>query len=586
MGALGRCGHELPCGAVRSRDRIADGPFAPQPHVVGMKLAALARLDRSARRLREILGVLTRYGLADWIASADAAWLKPLIGDARRELTEIPREQRVRRALAELGTTFIKLGQLLSTRPDVVGTAMAEELGTLREAAPADAAEQVIATLERELGGPIDELFLEFEHTPLASASIAQVHAVVLQDGTRAVVKVMREGVEAQVATDLDLLAGLAEFAEEHSATLRLYRPVALAAEFRRTLEGELDFARERSNLERFARAFADDATVRVPTPFRALCSRRVLTMERLEGIRVSDREALRESPIELGEFARRGAEMFLRMIFRDGFYHADPHAGNLLILEDGAVGVLDCGMVGHLDELLREDFEAALFAILQNDSRELADIVSRLGSVPQDADHDGLRRDLAALASDHFSRRADETDVAAAISALLDCVHRYRVFLPTPLAMLLRVLVMLEGLARSLEPRFQIAELLATHARAAVRRRLSLRETVRRLRRTQRDWRRLLEAVPRDGTEILRGLRLGRFELHLEHRRLEATVNRLVQGIVGAALFVGSAMLLSSRVPPCVGDLSIPGALGAALALLLFARLWSAIRIGRGERG
>ncbi|MBI5852213.1 MAG: AarF/ABC1/UbiB kinase family protein [Planctomycetes bacterium] len=549
-----------------------------------MKLAALARLDRSARRLREIVGVLGRYGLADWIASVDVAWLKSLLGATRRELIEIPREQRIRRALAELGTTFIKLGQMLSTRPDVVGTALAEELGRLREGAPADDPAVVIATLERELGRPLGELFASFQAEPLASASIAQVHGVVLHDGSSAVVKVMRAGVEDQVATDLDLLAALAEFAEEHSAGLRLYRPVAIAVEFRRTILGELDFTRERSNLDRFARTFADDPTVRFPAAVRELSSRRVLTMERLDGIRVSDREALQTAPIALGEFARRGAEMYLRMIFRDGFYHADPHAGNVLILRDGAVGVLDCGMVGHIDDLLREDFEAALFAVLQGDSRELADVVARLGAVPADVDHDGLRRDLAALAADHFSRGAGETDVTAAIEGLLDCVHRYHVFLPAPFALLLRVLVMLEGLARGLEPRFQLADLLGAYARSAVARRASLRETLRRLRRTHRDWRRLLEAMPRDAGEILRGLRQGRFELHLEHRRLETTVNRLVQGIVSAALFLGCALMLSQRVPPQIGDVSVPGALGAALAVLLFARLWLSIRGSRSD--
>ena len=209
-------------------------------------------------------------------------------------------------------------------------------------------------------------------------------------------VKVMHEGIDDVVERDLDILLAGAELMEKHAPQLRRYQPVATARYFQRTLMRELDFAYERRHLEQFADNFAEDATVHFPEVFAELCSSRVLTMERLRGVTVADRTKLVESGVDQVEFARRGANVFLEMIFRDGFYHADPHPGNLMMLEDGVVGMLDCGMVGRIDEGLREEIEALLLAAVDGDADELTEIVMRLGQTPPELDRDELRAELA----------------------------------------------------------------------------------------------------------------------------------------------------------------------------------------------
>jgi ubiquinone biosynthesis protein len=272
-----------------------------------------------------------------------------------QHIPDLKLEERVRLAFTELGTTFIKLGQVLSPRPDLAGPEIARELARLQADAPADPPEVIHAMIEAEFGKPVKALFAHFEDTPLASASVAQVHRARLKSGEEVVVKVQHQGIADKILPDLDILAGLAELAEKHSAQIRAYQPSAVVRQFRRTLLRELDFGFERRNLEEFAHHFAEDTTVHFPKAYEELSTKRVLTMERLDGVLGNDSKALAACGGDLNEFARRGATMYLQMIFRDAFYHADPHPGNLMLLPGVVVGVLDCGMVGRLDEELAE---------------------------------------------------------------------------------------------------------------------------------------------------------------------------------------------------------------------------------------
>ena len=339
-----------------------------------MKLESITRLPRDARRVGEIIAVLARYGLADWLKGLNYSWIQDRLRSAEGEaIHALKPEERVRLAFTELGTTFIKLGQMLSTRADLVGAAMADELAKLQAGTPADPAEKVNATIQAELGRSPGELFARFDPEPIASASIAQVHAARLPSGEEVVVKVQHAGITENIRSDLEILAGLAELAEKHSAVLRPLQPSATVRHFRRTLLRELDFTRERQHLEEFARHFADDDTVHFPAPIRSLSARRVLTMERLSGVPGTDPEALARCGADLNDFAWKGATMYLEMIFRDSFYHADPHPGNLMLLQGGVVGVLDCGMVGRLDEELRESIEELLVAVSERDAAQRA---------------------------------------------------------------------------------------------------------------------------------------------------------------------------------------------------------------------
>ena len=306
------------------------GQHNPKP----MKLNALTRLERNIRRTGEIVGVLAKYGLADWVKGLDYPWIQDRIKSFDGQpIPDLGIEQRVRLAFTELGTTFIKLGQMLSTRPDLVGPEMARELAHLQVAVPADPPEAVRNTIETEFGKPLSALFAQFSDAPLASASIAQVHLATLHSGEEVVVKVQHAGIAEKTAPDLDILTDLAGWVESHAPQIRRYQPIMVIQQFRRTLLRELNFTYECRNLEEFRGNFAQDDTVRFPRPYAEYSGRRVLTMERLKGILGTDSAALLASGDDLTELARRGANMYLQMIFRDAFYHADPHPGNVMLL-------------------------------------------------------------------------------------------------------------------------------------------------------------------------------------------------------------------------------------------------------------
>jgi ubiquinone biosynthesis protein len=292
-----------------------------------MKIAALKRLEQNAKRATEIFRVAAKYGFADWFKDWHYAWIHERLKSFEgRPIPDLKVEERVRLAFLELGPSFIKLGQMLGTRPDLVGPEMAAELAHLQIGATADAPERVRATILAELGDEPERLFAIFDETPLASASIAQAHCAELDIGEEVIVKVQHAGIADKVLPDLDILASLAELAEKHIPRPCPLQPVALVQQFRRTLLRELDFTPERGNLAEFAANFSEDPTVHFPATHPELSGGRVLTVERLNGILGTETAALAASGVDLEEFARRGANTYLQMIFRDTFYHADPH--------------------------------------------------------------------------------------------------------------------------------------------------------------------------------------------------------------------------------------------------------------------
>lgn len=545
-----------------------------------MRLDSILALERNAVRLGTIIGVLTKYGLADWLSGLDYKWLKNQFksSDGQR-LTDLKTEERIRLALTELGVTFIKFGQMLSTRPDLVGPEIAEELAKLQSRSVEDSYEDIRQVFLEELGRDPREMFAEFDEKPIASASIAQVHRAVLHTGEEVVVKVQHARIEKVVAKDLDLLLGLAELAEKHSSALRLYQPMATGRQFSRTLRREMDFNHERRNVEQFALNFEYDDTVEFPEVHASYCSKRVLTMEYLRGIPGTDARRMRESGQDLNEFARRGANMYLNMIFRDGFYHADPHPGNLMLLASNVVGVMDCGMVGRLDDRMREEVENMLLAASEKDAQQLSEIVLRLGSTPIDCNRDELRTDIADFLVDYVGQSLSGFDLSGALNGLTGIIRRHHIILPAPLSMLLKVLVMLEGTSQRLNPDFSLAELMKPFYVQSTRRRLAPARVFKKLQKSFRDWERFLDSLPRDLSDIVSRIRSGTLHVHLEHKNIESTVNRLVIGILTAALFLGSSELWSREAPPLIWGVSIFGLMGYLVSLWLGLRLLLAIR-------
>lgn len=545
-----------------------------------MDLLKLNQHREEGKRLAEIVGILTRYGLADWLGKIPMQSVRDLLASKETQaIAQMPVAERLRLALTEMGTTYIKLGQVLSTRADLVGPEIAAELRKLQADTPADPPAAVRQTIQDEFGKAPEELFAEFEPEAFSSASIGQVHRARLPDGQQVVVKVQHSEIQEKVRIDLVLLEKLAKLLQEYVPEARNYQPVATTREFRRTLLRELEFTCERSNMEQFTRNFAEDQTVHIPTVFKDRCGKRVLTMELLDGIPGSKSEKLSEAGVDLNELARNAANIFLNMIFRDGFYHADPHPGNFFVLDGGVVGLLDCGMVGRLDDSTRELFEDLLLMLMQRDAEGLADTLLRAGSAPADVDRVAFRADVSDLLVQYGSQSLEDFDLGGALDQLSDIVRQHHVIMPSAASLLLKTLVMLEGTARLLSPTFSLNEVIAPFKDQLIRSRLNPKRWTRRLHQSMRDIDRLVRNGPRNIADILDRAQSGKLQMSHEVNHLELVANRLVGGMLTASLFIGSAMLLSHKVPPLAFGESILGGLGFLAAVAVGTRMLWRIR-------
>jgi ubiquinone biosynthesis protein len=539
-----------------------------------MNLRSLPQLSRDVRRIGEVVSILAKYRLAAWLSHTEFESQKKIfVGKEGELLAEQSHATRIRLAVTELGTTYIKFGQMLSTRPDLVGQEVADELAKLQHGVPPDAPEVARATIAAELGRPVNEIFAEFDAPPIGSASIGQVHGARLPDGRGVVVKVQHPGIESRIRGDLDILQKLAGLAEK-SAELKRYQPVAVVQEFQRSLSRELDFSREERNLQQFATNFAADPTVNFPQAFSELCTSRVLTMELLTGVSLREAGRLDQLGVDREELARRGATIWMDMVFRDGFFHADPHPGNLLVLPTGAIGILDCGMVGRIDETLRETIEEVMIAVANHDGPHLARLIMELCSAPPDFDEGAFSSDVADYVAFYGSQSIDRLQLGGALNEMVRMISRYHLILPSGVSSLIKMFVMLEGTARLLSPAVNVLELIGSYQRKILRRRLSPHVQWRKWQRVLGEWRHIGESLPRGLNEVFKKIQSGTFDIHLEHRRLEPSVNRLVMGMITSSLFLGSAVLWSNKVPPLVGGASVVGVLGCVLSVALGSRL------------
>jgi ubiquinone biosynthesis protein len=468
----------------------------------------------------------------------------------------------------------------------VVGVALADELRQLQANVPADPPAVVRQLIEAELGQPITELFAKFDENALASASIGQVHRARLATGEEVVVKVQHAGIEKIVHEDLEVLAGLALLAER-MPDFASYRPVATVAEMSRTLRRELDFGREERNMHQFAQQFADNPTVCVPRTFTEFCTAHVLTMEYVEGIKLSETARLVAAGLDLEEIARRGADLYLQMIFTHGFFHADPHPGNLVLLPGNRIGLLDFGMVGRIDERLREDIEHMLLAIVNRDVMLLTTLIKRVGTVPPNLDEGALAVEVADFVGHYATQSLGQFDLSGALNDMIEIIRRYHITLPAQVSLLIKVLITLEGTAKMLSPKFSLLEVMQPFHRQMLMRRLSPARQLRKIRRVYMELEHLVEILPGRLMSIMEQVQAGKFDVHLDHRGLGPSVNRLVLGMLASALFLGSSLMLSQKVPPVMfqektvlgmQDISILGLTGCVVSIMVGLRLLRAI--------
>ena len=426
-------------------------------------------------RYREVLQILARHGFG--FVVRPRVW--PFGGDSydAPEAEAIRRPAELRQALEELGTTFIKLGQILSTRPDLLPPAYITELQKLQDAVPAAPTALITERIEEQLRRPVDALFTAFDPVPLAAASIGQVHAVTLPGGIDAVVKVQRPGVREQVMLDLRIATRIAHLMETR---LKIEERTgidvpALVDEFAWTLRNELDYLREVKNAEVFQRNFANNPHVRVPAICWEYTTTQIITMERMHGLRIDDLPALEAAGYSPARIAEQSARIVLQEVFEDGFFHADLHPGNLFVLDGGVIGAIDFGMVGTIDEAMRTNLLFLLLAIVEQDADRIARYLYRLGVVGgAQTNHALLLRDIRRLMAQYYGVTLEELDVTTLLTDLLALVRRHRLRLPPDLALLMKMLVMIEGLGRRLDPTFNILAVAQPFGQEAIARLLA----------------------------------------------------------------------------------------------------------------
>lgn len=518
------------------------------------------RSDHKARRRRELqIGdVLLRHGLAYLAASLDFArgvTMRAQSGgrESRGELVTPPAN--LRAALEELGPTFVKVGQLLSTRGDLIPDAYRTELAKLQDADAPLAFGAIREAVEHELEGSIEESFATFESEALAAGSIGQVHAARLQDGSDVVVKVRRPGVVEEVQLDLEILQNLAARASRRWSAAEPYDVPGLIDEFAGEMRAQLDYLQEARNAERFAANFAGEPAVRIPQVFWDLTTSRMLTLERLAGMKVTDLDALDAAGIDRRTLAERAARISAKMVFEDGYFHGDPHPGNFFVEDGGRLGIIDFGIVGALDDTLRERLVSLLLAISRRDPNRLAAGLIALRASSGPVDRRGLRDDLAPLLDRYVGDAVGTVDLRRAIVETLEVARRHRLRVPRDLSLLLRTILLEEGIVEQLDPEFNFAQALGPYARRQLLAQLAPSALRRRLGLAGADLADLAIELPGELHRALGVLADGDFEVHLRASELEPMLaraerlgNRIAVSVLAAAAINAAVELLAAR--------------------------------------
>ncbi len=561
-----------------------------------MPFSRINRNIRSLKRYRQVLGVLIKYGFGHIVDQLNIDYYIELgkrivsLGTVSREIERLTQAARFRLVLEELGPTFIKLGQLLSTRSDIVPADVLAELQKLQDRIPPVAPNEIMAQIHRELGYPVEELFDHFEEIPLATASIAQVHRGRLKSGEEIVCKVRRPGIESIIETDLDIMMGLAYLIEKHLPGGDIYDPVSLVKEFRRTINRELDFSREGRTTDRFASNFADDETVHIPTVFWDYTGQTVLTLEYISGIKISQYRELEEAGLDVKVIARNGADNFLRQVFIHGLFHADPHPGNLCVRSDNVICIFDFGMVGRLDDDLKLHLTELLLCVLHRDVDRLIMQLLYSGDLHDESNLKNLKRDLTEFLDDYYDILLQDLKVGKLLIDFVNILTEYKIKFPSNLMLLSRALFVMEGLGKQLDPDFNMVEQLKPFAEQIISQRYSPTSIAKDTAKTLLAYQALGKSLPKDIKEFINRINRNKFKIDLEHRGFERLINdldkstnRISFSMIISALIVGSSLIMQIDKGPMLFGFPMLGLLGYSVAGVLGLGLAIAIlRSGR----
>jgi ubiquinone biosynthesis protein len=568
------------------------------------QFGAFNRTFRHLNRYQQILRVLFKYGFNDLVERLHLdQYIETglqLLSRSKAARSQEPEEQiiyrhskpeRLRMALEELGPTFIKLGQLLSVRPDLVAPDYLLELAKLQDNVPPFSYEEVRQIFLEDLGKEPSDIYADFSHEPVAAASISQVHHALLtgEDGQtrKLVVKVQRPGLEKNISIDLEILARIAQLMEDHLEEVQGHRPTAIVGEFARSLSREIDFTIELTNIQHFARQFAGSREIYVPEAFPALSTERILVMERIDGIKASDIEALRAAGLDLTLLAERGAKLVMEQIFTHGFFHADPHPGNIFFLPGNVVCFIDFGQMGRLLVKDREGFIELVASIVSGDESKVTAGILKMTVQQGEFDRDALSLDISDFMSRYLHLAIGDLEIGKIHWELLRLFSRHRLFLKPSLYLMLKALGTAEGVGLSLDPQIEMLSLAKPFMRDIKMRRVNPARLAHEAAETASQYMSLLRDLPAETRSILAMLRQGKVRLELEHhglRPLEQSLyrasNRIAFAIVLAALIIGSSLVVHYGSRTASSELPTIGMIGFIIAGIM--GLWLLISILR----
>jgi ubiquinone biosynthesis protein len=560
-------------------------------------MPTIVQTFRHLRRYQQIGRILTRYGFGHVLTQLGIGRaLTPRLEKLRFSSAEILRAtpaERVRMVIEELGPTFIKLGQILSTRGDILPVELTRELEKLQDTVPPTPFPPIQAQIEAELKRPLDQLFAEFHPVPVASASLGQVHFATLLSGEDVAVKVLRPGIDKVIDTDLDILRELAALAKRRTEWGAYHDVPNLVQEFADTLRAEQNYEQEGHNMDRYRLMFEGNKIVRVPRVFWDTTTRRVLTMERIQGVKITDLAGLESAGLDREVVARRNIRILLTTVLHDGFFHADPHAGNFTVLPDEVIAMMDFGIMGHLDQGERLGLVGLFVGLFRGDTERSVDALAELGIVTRAADRRNLTRDLDRLRLRYYGLELEKIRARSFVEDLTGLAFAHRLKMPSNLLLVFKTIAMLEGISLQLDPDINVFTEVEPYVRDAL---LELQSPVTRLRELVEQIRESAEALlllPRQIQRMLEQMEVGESNLSMTMkgldeptRRITAAANRLVLAILVAAFVIGPALIiphLQQIFPQWRAGTSVLIIGGSVLSLLItLLLLLSLLRSGR----